>query len=100
MESIIKDHILDHFFENNLFTPYQHGFLPKRSCVTQLLSVIENWTTFLDCGNPVDIVYFDFRKAFDSVPDQRLLLKLCAYGIRGDLLQWLSDFLKAKGCDW
>jgi len=40
----------------------------------------------------VDIVYFDFRKAFDSVP-QRILLKLCAYGIRGDLLQWLSDFL-------
>jgi len=44
LESIIKDHILDHFFENNLFTPYQHGFLPKRSCVTQLLSAIENWS--------------------------------------------------------
>jgi len=41
----------------------------------------------------VDIVYFDFRKAFDSVPHQRLLLKLCAYGIQSDLLQWLSDFL-------
>jgi len=41
----------------------------------------------------VYIVYFDFRKAFDSVPNQRLLLKLCAYEIQGDLLQWLSDFL-------
>jgi len=90
LESIIQDHILDHFFENNLFSPYQHGFLPKRSCVTQILSAIEIGLLLF---TPVDIVYFDFHNAFDSVPYQRFLLKLCAYGIQGDLLQWLSDFL-------
>jgi len=92
LESIIKDHIFDHLFENNLFTPHQHGFL-LRDPVLLNYFLIENWTTSLDCGNPVDIVYFNFRKAFNSVPHQRLLLKLCAYGIQGDLLQWLSDFL-------
>ena len=48
--------------------------------------MIENWTTFLDCGNPVDIVYVDFCKAFDPIPHQKLAQNSC-------LLQWLSDFL-------
>ena len=30
----------------------------------------------------IDVVYLDFRKAFDSVPHQRLLKKAHAYGIR------------------
>ena len=50
--------------------------MPGKSCVTQLLHVMELWTEFIDQGNPDDIIYFDFRKAFDSVPHVRLLLKL------------------------
>jgi len=37
LESIIKDHILN----NDLFMSYQHGFIPGKSCVTQLLYVME-----------------------------------------------------------
>ena len=36
---------------------------------------------------------FDFSKAFDSVPLQRLLVKLQSYGIRGNILAWISSFL-------
>ena len=36
---------------------------------------------------------FDFSKAFDSVPHERLLLKLDAIGIRDHLLQWIRCFL-------
>ena len=35
----------------------------------------------------------DFAKAFDSVPHQRLLLKLECLGIHGDLLKWLNYYL-------
>ena len=41
----------------------------------------------------IDIVYLDFRKAFDSVPHKRLLIKLNNYGIDGPLLDWIQDFL-------
>jgi len=40
LESIVKDHILDNFISNNLFSSYQHGFMPGKSCVTQLLYVM------------------------------------------------------------
>ncbi len=36
----------------------------------------------LDKGEPVDVIYLDFQKAFDKVPHKRLLEKLRAIGIR------------------
>ena len=45
---------------------------------------------------PVDAAYLDFRKAFDSVPHQRLLSKLHGYGIRGNTYDWISSFLSDR----
>ena len=42
------------------------------------------------------MVIMDFSKAFDTVPHNRLLLKLDRYGIRGNLLAWISNFLKCR----
>ena len=58
------------------------GFLSRRSCITQLLIATELWSEALQQGDSVDVVYFDFKKAFDSVPHQRLL-ELKSYGIEG-----------------
>ena len=41
LEFIIKDHILNHFINNDVFTSNQHGFMPGKSCVTQLLYVMQ-----------------------------------------------------------
>ena len=65
LESIIKDKIMFYFDTNQLFFVQQHGFRPKMSCVTQLLHVMGQWTKFLDDGNDVDVIYLNFRKAFD-----------------------------------
>ncbi|CAM4509126.1 unnamed protein product [Lepidochelys olivacea] len=47
-------------------------------------------------GNPVDIVYLDFQKAFDKDPHQRLLCKLSCHGIRGKILSWTENWLKDR----
>ena len=44
----------------------------------------------------VDAVLIDFSKTFDKVPHQRLLFKLEHYGVRGNLLKWVEDFLSAR----
>jgi len=65
VESIIKDHILNHLSSNNLLSPYQFGFIPGRSCSTQLLLMLDYLTHHLDNGYSVDVIYLDFQKAFD-----------------------------------
>ncbi len=47
-------------------------------------------------GPAVDAIYLDFQKAFDTVPHERLLLKLEGYGITGTLHSWIADFLHSR----
>jgi len=93
LESIVRDSVFDHMLMNQLFTPSQHGFVPGKSCTTQLLLVMDYWTRSLDIGYPVDVNYQDFRKTCDSVPHNHLFVKLEAYSISDDLLIWLQKFL-------
>ena len=85
-----------HMSQYKLFSDSQHEFLPHKSCTTQLLTAMNHWTESLNSGYATDIIYFDFKKAFDSVPHRRLLLKLKSYGITGNLLSWLSSFLTGR----
>ena len=82
--------------DNDLFSKVQHGFIKGKSCVTQLLEFLEDITQAIDNGEDVDVVYFDFCKAFDKVPHKRLLKKLHGYGIRGKILNWIKEFLSAR----
>ena len=93
METVIRDEIVNHVENQNLPSPAQHGFRSHRSCSIQLIEVIHDWANSLDDNTPVDSIYLDSRKAFDSVPFERLLAKLHAYGIRGKIHQWIRDFL-------
>ena len=47
-------------------------------------------------GAPVDIFQFDFKKAFDRVPHNRLIYKLKCLGIYGNLLDVIKDFLMGR----
>ena len=64
--------------------------------MTQLLVTLELWTELLDSGAPIDVIYWDFQKGFDTVPHQRLLRKLKAYGVTGKLLEWIRYFLSGR----
>ncbi|MEL7308367.1 MAG: reverse transcriptase family protein [Pseudomonadota bacterium] len=95
-ERIIHRKILSYLDENDLLASSQHGFLPRKSCLTAQLDCFESITKFLDSDMPVDMIYIDFRKAFDSVPHQRLLAKLSHYGISGSLIDLVSSFLTGR----
>ena len=93
MESIIKDTVLCHLTENQLLTKSQFGFIPGRSATIQLLSYLDNSINSIVNGKVTDTIYFDFAKAFDTVPHRRLLKKLARYGIGGNVLKWINAFL-------
>ncbi|KAK3108052.1 hypothetical protein FSP39_000221 [Pinctada imbricata] len=93
MEKLLRDQLVKHMNSNKLFTEHQHGFRSGYSCATQLIGVLDNWTSNLDNKIDTDVVYLDFQKAFDTVPHKRLLTKLNAYGIRGKVFNWIKEFL-------
>ena len=96
MEQLIRDHILDFLTTNNVLCENQHGFIPKRNCMTQLLLCMEDWSKMIENNESFDIIYTDFSKAFDSVAHERLLVKLQNVGITGNLLNWIRSFLKNR----
>ena len=92
-ESVIRDVIMEHLLHNHLLSNQQHGFITKRSCMTQLLSVMNDWTNALEDGYSINVLYLDYRKSFDSVPHGRIIIKLIAYSVWGKLLLWIESYL-------
>ena len=95
-EGFVRDALYKHLSNNNLLSKDQFGFCSGRSCTSQLLVTLQHWFECLDEDIPVDAAYLDFQKAFDSVPHKRLLLKLRGYGIQGNVLNWVADFLRDR----
>ena len=96
LESILRDHIMEHFRNNKLFATQQFGFLKGRSSVMQLLKALDDWTEQLELGGQIDTVYIDFEKAFDKVPHHRLISKLHSYHIDIDIINWIKSFLVGR----
>ena len=88
--------MFDHLKTQNLLSEKQHGFREGRSCLSNLLTTLEEWTEILDAKACVDVAYLDFRKAFDLVSHKHLLLKLQKYGINGQVWNWVKSFLENR----
>lgn len=94
LQRIIRDHVVKHL--KQFLSSCKHDFMEGHYCVTQLLDPIDSWSKVLDEGLSLDAVYLDFVKAFDTVPHERLLVKLKGYGIQGKVLKWIRNFLLGR----
>ena len=93
IEDIIREEIIKFFSSIKYISPVQYAFINGRSCVSQIITVLDAWTKTLDEGGNIDVVYTDFKKAYDSVAHQRLLKKVENAGIKGKVLKWMEAFL-------
>ena len=96
LEHIVHSNIMDHFEEHSSLNEFQHGFRQKRSCETQLLTTVRDFSLCLNRKEQTDAVLLDFSKAFDKVDHEKLLHKLSSLGIGGPLLQWIRSFLSHR----
>ena len=78
----------------------QHGFLPGKSCTTQLIPFIDDLALGLNNSirsRTVDVIYFDFAKAFDSVNHDVILHKLkFVFNVDGLMLKFLTNYLQNR----
>ena len=96
LEHIIHTNIMTHLETYNVLNGEQHGFRKGRSCETQLALTVHDIAEILDRQGQADVVITDFSKAFDTVPHQRLLLKLNQAGITGSIHTWINNFLTRR----
>ena len=94
-EKIIRDELM--LKCEHLLNASQHGFLPHRSCTTQLIPFSDSLAVSLNDNIRTDVVYFDFAKAFDSVNHDIILKKLRDnFAINGTLLKFLVNYLENR----
>jgi hypothetical protein len=81
-EKLIRQQVLNDFTENALFHKSQHGFRAGFSCKSALHELISSFKTNIDKKRLNLVIFRDFKKAFDYLNSDLLLLKLRAYVFR------------------
>ena len=95
-ERIVCEHLTEYLESNSILTPNQFGFRSSRSTMDQLLLVYDFVSSQVDKGRVVDVILFDFKKAFDVVVHSILISKLKCIGIQGNILQCIHSFLSNR----
>ncbi len=87
----MKANTLQYLKTASILSDAQHEFMPRRSCLTNLIIAEELITGRTDQGEPLDVVYLDFSKAFDSMCNLLLVKKMVAMGIHLKITRWVEE---------
>ena len=95
-EKLIAKQISNYFESNSLFFKGQHGFRSGFSCQTAIHEYISDINSSLDRKLLSLSLFIDFKKAFDLVDPNLLLLKLFHYGFDNNSLGLLTDYFRDR----
>lgn len=93
LEHVLTKHLTEFLEEHKLMAEQQHGFRRGFSTVTILTEVSHFISQILDDRGQVDIIFLDFRKAFDKIPHPKLLHKLSTILQNDELINWIAAYL-------
>ena len=94
LERLVYNHLME--FIGNSFSPAQFGFRKRHSTLQQLLSFLFKVYNSINAHSQTDVIYLDFKKAFDRVAHNELLFKLRSAGITGKVWNWLQAYLSHR----
>ena len=95
LERIVFTELFHHV--QTVISEQQHGFIPGRSCATNLCTMLHEAWTNISAGSQTDIIYTDYSSAFQSVNHRLLLHKLeRSYQISGKALDWIRSYLSGR----
>ena len=94
LKKLIYNCIID--FVSPSISCFQFGFFRGRSTLQQLLVFLSEIFHNVNAKLQTDVVYLDLHKAFESVPHDKLLVKLHSIGICGQLWQWFQAYLSSR----
>lgn len=71
----------------------RHGFRPRRSVTTNLMNLSIEVNKAFQRGNQVDILYGDFKDAFNAVCHRILVNEIGSFGLGPKTAKWLYEFV-------
>ena len=75
----------------------QHGFLPGRSCASNLGTMLHSAWNNVSAGSQTDVIYTDFSSAFQSVNHKLLIQKLkTSFHVADKALAWCESYLAGR----
>ena len=95
-EKIVYKYVVDFLDDNNILYQYQFGFRKHHSTSHAIITLVERVTKALDTGKYIVGIFFDLKKAFDTVDHSILLQKLEKYGIMGNMHKWFKSYMSFR----
>ena len=95
-ERLVFKHLYNHLHRHNLISSLYSGFMPGDSTVIQLAYLYNTFCQTLDVGKEIRVVFCDISKVFDRVWHSRLLFKLQAACVTGNVLAWFKSYLSNR----
>lgn len=96
MEHVLYAHIMEHLEEHDIIFKNQHGFRKNYSCESQLFELTTDLFESTNQGFQVDVIFVDFKNAFDRVSHSYLIVKLSSLNIHPSVINWISNFLLSR----
>ena len=96
LEKHLRNLLAKHFEEEYHLAAQQWGFTRGKSTTGALLAATDHWYRLLEHGHDICAVFFDYSKAFDTVPHRLLLQKLQDYNVHIHILKWLTHYLSKR----
>ena len=100
LSKLLEKHICEHLYDScqkrGLLHRLQSGFRKFYSNEIDLIRLIDQLPFDLDRNKVSGLIFVDYRKAFDLIDHLLLMKKLDAYGIRGNELNLLRDYLSNR----
>ncbi|KAH0818649.1 hypothetical protein GEV33_004142 [Tenebrio molitor] len=91
-----KDISKAHSLVRSGFSPRQHGFIDRRSTMSNLLTFSQYVSESLDTQQQVDTIYTDFTKAFDQIDHNIIIKKLDMFGFSNKLIAFFESYLSGR----
>ena len=93
LEKAVHQQLTDFLENESLLTNNQFGYRRKRSTNLATTLFLDNIRRNVDQGYLVGAIFIDLSKAFDTISHGALLDKLPSYGVCGNELQWITNYL-------
>ena len=95
-EKLVFKYLFNHIQDNKMLSSLQLCYIPGGSTVNQLAYLCNIFTEALDAFKEVQTDFCHISNAFDHISHERLIYKLKAAGVSGDVLKWFQIYL--SGC--